>query len=89
MLSEQLLIERREELLKIIMGWRRCVHSSAELRWLVDEGEITKDDLATLNPKPSALEVRARTHARLCGNKIATRTPLTVPRHLLAGPCDR
>ena len=61
-LSEHLLIERREELLKIIMVWRRRVRSTAELRWLVDEGEITEDDLATLNLKPSALEVRARMH---------------------------
>jgi hypothetical protein len=63
-------IEQREELRKIIMGWRRCVRSTAELRWLVDEGEITEDDLATLNPKPSALEVRARTH--VCA---ATKSP--------------
>ena len=54
--------ERREELRKIIMVWRQRVRSTAELRWLVDEGEITEDDLATLNLKPSALEVRARTH---------------------------
>ena len=61
-LSERLVIERREELRKIIMVWRQCVRSTSELRWLVDEGEITEDDLATLNLKPSALEVRA--HAR-------------------------
>ena len=73
-ISEQLLIERREELLKIIMGWRRRVCSTAELRWLLDEGEITEDDLATLNPKPSALEVRARTH--VCA---ATKSPRAMP----------
>ena len=63
MLSERLLIERREELRNIIMVWRRRVRSTAELRWLVHEGEITEDDLATLNLKPSALEVRAKVTA--------------------------
>ena len=89
--SGRLLIERREELYKIIMGWRRRVRSTTELRWLVDEGEITEDDLATLNPKPSALEVRdARTSVRQ-QNRHAHAwviAPLTLPRHLLTGPCD-
>ena len=67
MLSGRHLIERREELLKIVSAWRRRVRSTAELRSLVDLGEITEEDLATLNEKPSALEVRTHTpskHAR-------------------------
>ena len=46
MLSEHHLIERREELLKIVSAWRRRVRSTAELCWLVDSGEITEEDLA-------------------------------------------
>ena len=100
-LSERLLIERREELLKIIMVWRQRVRSTAELRSLVDEGEITEDDLATLNLTPSALEVRARTHLRAPKMRgAATKSPRVrlgdrtsdsscLPHRVLTGPYDR